>query len=183
MNYWPSHFSHIIEPNSIESWYNSPYYENNSAIMDADLAKIQELGFNTILITAYSSNKFSKVSPNLVDFLQRVNSHNLKAGISLYVCDPFLVGHRKLCHDMIKSLSDYGITKNDTVFAYDIAPEVVAGQYPARNNLNRQWTEWIINHYGNIYHAENVWGYKLNNNCSTVDSALVSHNIPSKMIP
>jgi len=183
MNYWPSHFSHIIEPNSIESWYKSPYYENNSAIIDADLAKIQELGFNTILVSAYSSTKIAKADPNLVDFLQRVNSHNLKAGISLYVCDPFLVGHRKLCHDMIKSLSDYGITTDDTVFAYDIAPEVVVWQYPARNNFNRQWTEWIINQYTNFGNAENSWGRTLNRNCAAADSVLVSQNIPKKMIP
>jgi len=39
MNYWPSHFSHIIEPNRNESWYMSPYYEENIGVMEKDLSK------------------------------------------------------------------------------------------------------------------------------------------------
>jgi len=145
-NYFPSHYSHIIEPNNLESWYKSPYYTDNLVSMETDLAKIQDIGFNSAWIVAYPTS-VPGVATNFVDFLQRMQSHNLKAGVSLSVCNPFLANHQKLCHDLITSLHDNGVTESDTVFAYDLAWEVVAGQYSARNNLNKQWTEWIISHY------------------------------------
>ena len=95
MNYWPSHFSQIIEPNKLASWFMDPYYTDNIPLMEKDLAKAQGIGLNSVWITAYSSSPVIGSTPNFTDFLNRLKAHNLKAGVSISMCNPFLAGHRE----------------------------------------------------------------------------------------
>jgi len=87
-----------------------------------------------------------------------------------------------MCHELITSIHSLGATEKDTIFAYDLAWEITAGQYSSRNQLNREWTKWVIDRYGSVSYAENAWGHTLERNCGERDSILLSHNIPSRMI-
>jgi len=51
---------------------------------------MQDLGFNSAWIGADVSYATSGTLANFADFLQRMENHNLKAGVSLSRCNPFI---------------------------------------------------------------------------------------------
>jgi hypothetical protein len=169
-NYFTSEGGNVVD---------SPYYENNLSQIEADLSKMQSLGFNAVWILMNPNTADSDA--NLKDFVARVARHNMKVSIAVANCVHRYPGHRYRCENDFKRLHDLGLTEDDTIFAYDLGWEVAFGY--DRGWANREWSRWIVSNYGSVASAEAIWGVSLDKDYQMDnDAMIISHNIPSRMI-
>jgi len=147
VNYMPSTGISVSGGDYFEYWLGKGAYDPEA--IDRDLRRIKAMNLNAVSIFVYHS---SLPAQHLLDFLRRCEALGLRVNLSLRPGTPL-----DFQWDKMKELIEfYGMAKNDTIFAYDLAWE--AEHVDEQNSYGRDWTTWIGSRYGSIAHAAGVWG-------------------------
>jgi hypothetical protein len=150
INYLPSSGVAIEDGAFFEYWLDSRPYDPE--VIERDLRHIRDMGFNSVSIFAYHR---SIKAQNLLDFLRRLEKHNLKANLSLRPGTPL----NFLWDQMREIIEYYRLWEHDAVFALDLAWEPMWGNHDNRKEWDAEWEKWIIERYGSIENAEKDWQF------------------------
>lgn len=152
VNYMPSSGIGLEEGDYFEYWLDSQPYD--PVVIQRDLERINELGFNMVSLFCYYR---SLPSRNLLDILERCRRLGLRVNLSLRPGTPL-----DFRWDEMKALIEgYRLAENDTVFAYDLAWEPQFGNYARRRRWDGAWKQWVLNRYGSLPNAEADWGVSI----------------------
>jgi hypothetical protein len=165
VNYMPS--SGIAQEDShlFENWMSREAYDPE--VVERDLTNVERLGMNAVSIFIYRD---SLDSQNLLDVLNRCRTHNLKVNLSLRpgVLDALHVSPNRSYNNSIAAAIEnfttfihrYGLDRDDGIFAFETAWEPNFGSQQARTQMDAQWLEWIMAHYGGSLNlAEGAWNH------------------------
>lgn len=162
----PNYF--ISQPANI---FADPYYTENKYVVEAELADMQSLGYNTLSVQwpifKTTATNAPSVYTNVKDFIARVKAHGLKLSTYLPVCDAFpssyIAYDESYCSWMVQNVKS--IVAPQDLFAIEVVWE--PGQLkwsdsfdnPGWNQLDTPWKNWINERYGNAANAMQNWGY------------------------
>jgi uncharacterized protein YjdB len=157
LNYMPE--SGLGQENSdlYEHYLSAASYD--PALIDEDLNRIHELGFNMVSAFIYYDELQNM---NLLDFLARAEKYGLKVNLGIRnLAEP-----KRFSPGQVRDIvTTYKLSENDTMFAYDIAWENEWGNYyPNSPNIfgrplyDADWEKWVVEQYGSIANAEADWG-------------------------
>lgn len=152
VNYMPSSGIAVEDNKYFEAWLSAASYDPE--IIERDLGLIQKMGLNAVSIFIYAENAKDQ---NLLDLLRRLDTHGIKANLSLRPGTPIDF----LWKDISSIIKYYKLWENDTVFSYDLAWEPSFGSREERAIFDQEWALWIIERYGSIANAERDWGYNV----------------------
>jgi hypothetical protein len=155
LNYWPLYFAGVDEIENWYGWLSDKYYDQTE--VERDLGFMEKAGFN-FLITRLDGNIFDRSIPQLLDFLDRCERHNIRVGIGWPEAMSPLYYSKEAVD---KFFAETGIQNNPTVFCYDLIWELggvpVMDKY--RHYWNEPWADWITERYGSVESAERDWGF------------------------
>lgn len=147
VNYMPSSGIGLEENDDFEYWMDRRPYDPE--VVERDLRKVQQLGFNAVSVFIYGRSVFAG---NLLDFLRICRSLGLKVNLSLRPGTPL-----DFERDAVSSIIlNYRLKDDDTVFAYDLAWEPGWGSHQDRRRWDGEWLKWIQTKYGSVEKAG--WG-------------------------
>lgn len=155
INYMPSSGIGTEDGPYFEYWMGARSYD--PVIIDRDLDHLKALGINSVSIFIYSDYTEHQ---NLLDILQRLDRHGMKANVSLRPGTPMDFYWDKIS----KIINYYKLWENDTVYAYDLAWEPSFGSHEERQMWDGEWEKWVVERYGSIANAERDWGYSIPRN-------------------
>ena len=132
-------------------------------VIGYDLAHIKDIGMNAISIFVY--NESIRECNNILDLITRAEELGIVTDLSIrrhvypmdYVEDEV--------EELIKKLH---FDENDSIVAYDIAWEPRIGHYIEKKNYigrkgwDADWAAWVVEQYGSLEHAEQLWGSPIN---------------------
>jgi len=166
INYMPSSGIAMEDGYYFEHWLSKKAYDPE--VIDRDLKIAKGMGFNALAIFLHEQ---SVDSQNLLDILRRMENLGLKCNLALRTPLPqTTIGFAWDVHK--KLLEDYRLSENDTVFAYDIAWEMLFDPHGGLDRWNAQWRQWIVDRYGSIENAEKDWNYPVPRDGTGQPSAL-----------
>ena len=151
INYWPRSTSGLDPTAYGDGWLAPGLYD--PAVVEADLAAMEALGFNLVSGIQYGS---TDQAPALRDFLARCDLHGIRANV-------FLAGGNPLAPDpptLTALVRAAGLSEDPAVFAYDLAWEPHVGTFASRAaQLAAPWARWVNDQYGAMSRAQAAWGY------------------------
>lgn len=167
VNYMPSYG--IAEPDSnlFEQYVSDASYDPD--VIANDLAHIKDIGMNSVAI--FVSYESIKNCNNILDLIDQCKELGLYVNLSIRPrAYPLRNYNETQVETLIRQLHFY---ENETVYAYDIAWEERIGSYTGdrdrvgdsryigRDHWDGDWAKWIDLQYGDLSHAEQLWGVKL----------------------
>jgi hypothetical protein len=148
VNYMPSSGIGIEDTEYFEYWLDPQPYDPD--VIERDLADIAAMGMNMVSVFQYHR---SLPGRNLLDLLDRCDSHGLKVNLSLRPGTPM-----DFPWDLVREMIQAGrLAQNDTVFAYDLAWEPFWREQAVRRPYDADWEAWVGQRYGSIAAAEKAW--------------------------
>jgi len=170
INYMPSSGVAMEDGYYFEHWLSKKAYDPE--IIDRDLKIGKGMGFNSLAIFLHEE---SVDSLNLLDILRRMENLGLKCNLALRT--PLPQTKIGFAWDVHKTLiENYQLPENDTIFAYDIAWEMLFDPHGGLKRWDAQWQQWIMDRYGSIENAEKDWNYPVpRDESGKVTAARVEH--------
>ena len=170
INYMPSSGIAMEDGYYFEHWLSKKAYDPE--VIDRDLEIAKGMGFNALAVFIHEQ---SVDSQNLLDLLRRMENLGLKCNLALRTPLPqTTIGFAWDVHK--KLIKDYRLPENDTVFAYDIAWEMLFDPHGGLQQWDAQWRQWIVDRYGSIENAEKDWNYPVpRDGNGNVTAAQVEH--------
>jgi hypothetical protein len=150
VNYMPSSGIGTEDSNYFEYWLGARSYDPE--VIDRDLDRIQDMNLNAVSIFLNYDNMKDQ---NLLDLLRRLDARGMKANLSLRPTTYFDFEWDKI-REMIQY---YHLPEQDTVFALDLAWELMFGDWAARRRFDPDWRAWTIERYGSLENAERDWAF------------------------
>lgn len=153
INFWPLYVSGMEPQGYFSHWLHPAYYIPE--LIDQDLATLASIGVNMVSIQYGNANE----APQLRDFLARCGRHDIKANIWLSGAHPLdPSGDDDLSErSFVGLLRAADLKGNPNVFAYDLAWEPAMGRYDSRVKYDHLFEAWLIEQYGSVARAEQVW--------------------------
>ncbi|HSV75272.1 MAG TPA: hypothetical protein VLH79_16070 [Chthonomonadales bacterium] len=149
LNYMPSSGIALDDGPMFERWMSAQSYDPE--VIERDLARVKAMRMNMVSLFIYTHDMHSR---NLVDILNRCDAHGLKVNLSLRPGTPLDFEWPGI-GEIIRVNR---LSRDATVFAYDIAWEPTWGHYAQRKRWDPEWERWIVERYGSIEAAERDWG-------------------------
>ena len=170
INYMPSSGIAMEDGYYFEHWLSKRAYDPE--VIDRDLRIAKGMGFNALSIFLH---KASVDSQNLLDLLRRMENLGLKANVALRTPLPqTTIGFAWDVHKQL--LESHRLSENDTIYAYDIAWEMLFDPHGGLARWDAQWRQWILDNYGSIENAEKDWNYPVpRDESGQVTAAQVKH--------
>lgn len=162
VNYLPS--SGISQTGAeYEKWLSDASFAPE--VIEKDLRRIRDIGFNAVSVILYYDTNYN--NNNLVYLVSLCERYGLKLYLSIREhMDPMY--YNEDSHMKFKEIVvNQRIADMDTVIGYDISWETMPTSSPSWCNQNgmrafqTEWNEWLVENYGSVSAAEEVWGYKL----------------------
>ena len=160
VNYQPRYAVALEPPRSNQNFLTPQNYDPD--LVEADLALLASQNFNLVSFQ-YTGPEQARA---LVDFLDRCRNHGIWANIYIPVYTfvtplaALFYGKPKGIDPNIGALLQAAfLPGNDRVFAYDMLFEPVLGLHSDRLPLDSAWRSWIVDQYGSLANAENLWGF------------------------
>lgn len=168
INFWPLYVSGMEPQGYFSHWLHPAYYIPE--LIDQDLATLESLGVNMVSIQYGNANE----APQLRDFLTRCGRHGIKANIWLSGAHPLdPAGDDNLSkRPFLGLLGAANLRGNPHVFAYDLAWEPAMGRYDSRIKYDHLFEAWLLEQYGSVERAEQVWKCPANRRNGTVTGPL-----------
>lgn len=152
INYMPSSGLALVDKKEFEFWMEDRSYDPD--IVEADLRKVAELGFNMISVFIYAE---SAERGNLLDLLQRARSLGLLVNLSLRPNEPPFPASRDVLTTLVTT---FRTAEKDEIMAYDIAWEPWWGGDTQRMMRHaKDWVRWVEEKYGSREGAARAWGF------------------------
>lgn len=160
INFWPLYVSGLEPMGYYSHWLSERFYIPE--LIDLDLDLLAEMGVNLVSIQ-YSR---AEEAPQLRDFLARCHDRGIFANIWVAEAHPTSPsGSDDLSQrpfvDLIRAADLQDVP---SVFGYDLAWEPALGPQDQRAQYDALFAEWIIEQYGSIDRAEEVWRCPANRN-------------------
>lgn len=109
-------------------WLDYPSEQSDTNFVEADLAKIQKLGFNTVRIFVFydlfgGAHLNPEMKAHLVDFLNRAQTHQLQVIVTLFdQYHLYAPEYRKAARQHLQALTQ-GLESHPAVLAWDLKNE------------------------------------------------------------
>lgn len=164
LNYMPSCNTGMDTREEFEHYVSAYAYDPD--IIETDLKRIKDIGFNSLSIFMHYSQSIN--SNNILHLISLCKKYGLYVNLSLRPhADPFNFNESEV-KEMIKK---YRFDKNDTIVGYDIAWERYVGAYEkcygntnGRKSFDEGFRKFIINRYQSYENAESILSCKLPRN-------------------
>ncbi len=124
-----------------------------------DLDRIKDIGMNAVSVFFYSQHV--KETNNMLDLLRMCEERGIYVDFAVRPhAYPMYEYDEQEVEEMIRKLH---LAEQDIIVAYDIAWERGIGRYEyLRKKWDGDWAEWIVDQYGSLEHAEELWGCSVN---------------------
>ncbi|MBC7287372.1 MAG: hypothetical protein H5T86_04860 [Armatimonadetes bacterium] len=150
VNFWPRYVSGLSPHDYGLGWLHRAHYD--PLLVEEDLSIAEGLGITAVSI---QSPRSPDDLPCLWDFLARCRAHDIRVNLFVHA-DP-----RGFDRDDVRNIIAGGeLWKFSSIYAYDITWEPRWGDYQERCRFDEFWRRWIIDQYGSVEAAEEVWGFK-----------------------
>lgn len=148
VNYWPRNVSGLEASRYWNHWLTPQNYDPD--VVEADLAALQQLGFNLVSI---QYNRTEQGRP-LMDFLERCRRHGIWVHLSIGSANSLRLNPQRDTA-LVKAAM---LSGNEAVFGYELAWEPHLGLQKARRSYDASWRAWVTEQYGSLPAAEQTWG-------------------------
>lgn len=148
-NYWQSNVAGADVQQYSLHWLAPGYYD--PSIVERDLATLQSLGFTSVSIQLNDPQHVRQAN----DFIRRAACHGIRTNLFIAGAHPFYTDEALFT----RLIREGRFAHNPNVWAFDIAWEHHLGHHDERTSWDREWEAWIVERYGSVEHAEQVWGY------------------------
>lgn len=151
INYMPSSGLALSNGQEFEYWLEDPAYDPD--IVQADLERVKEAGFNMVSVFAYSRDNDRL---NLLHLLQRCCELDLMVNLSLRPNLNPWPAKKNVTDRLINEIRAW---ERDEIMAYDVAWEPWWGNASRRMKYKDAWISWVEATYGSAAEAAKVWGF------------------------
>ncbi len=152
VNYMPSTGIALEDGPMFEQWLSPASYD--AEVVERDLRRMQAIGFNMVSAFIYVDVRKSR---NLIDLLNRCDTHGLKVNLSLRPGTPLDFAWPGIG----EIIRENRLAQDDTIIAYDLAWEPAWGGRESRKRWDREWDAWLRSRFGGIAQAEAAWGHTI----------------------
>ena len=158
VNYWPLYVGGMEPDDYFAHWLGAPHYIPE--LIEQDLDLLESMGVNLVSIQYHRPDE----APQLRDFVARCHDRGIV--VYIYIADAHPTEPmadddltERGFMDLIKAADLAGVP---SVLAYDIAWEPAFGVEATRAKHDHLFEAWVIEQYGSIDWAEEVWGIPAN---------------------
>lgn len=158
INYMPSCNTGMENWDEFEHYVASFAYDPD--IIETDLKRICDIGMNAVSVFMHYNP--SIYSNNILHLISLCQKYGLYVDLAIRPnANPFEFNEQ----EVKEMITKYRFQDNDTIVAYDIAWERYLGTYEpcygnfkGRKSLDSEWRKYILNRYGSVKKAEQIWG-------------------------
>ena len=152
MNYWPTY-----SPSREKKHYWMGIFDKSNydvITIENDLSYMNSLGLNCVMIRVDFTN-FDRITHGFRDFLIRCKKYDIKIGLGLTKITASKYYNSAALEEFIKR---FDVANNPTIAFVDVEWESAWDHLSPRicPEFYDEWTDWIVNKYGSIKHAEKV---------------------------
>jgi hypothetical protein len=170
VNYMPTCNTGMETGEEFEHYVASFAYDPD--IIEADIKRICDVGLNALSIFMHYNPSIH--SNNILHLVSLCEKYGLYADLAIRPnANPFDFNEQ----EVKEMITKYRFQENDTIVAYDIAwerylgtYEVCYGNFNGRKSLDADWRNYILNRYGSVKNAEQIWGCRAprNDKCEVI---------------
>lgn len=148
VNYMPSTGIGIEDQPYFENWMGARSYDPE--FIQRGLQRCCDMGLNSVSIFIHHE---ALAANNLLDILRRCDQLGLRVNLSLRPGTPL----NYKWSQWREIIEQTRLMDLDVIYAYDIAWEPFFGRLEERRRYDPLWQKWIVQTYGSVERAEQVW--------------------------
>ena len=158
INFWPLYVSGMEPKGYFSHWLAEPYYIVELIKKDLDL--LESMGVNLVSIQYTDPAE----APQLRDFVARCYDRGIFVNIFIAHAHPteWAADDDLSQRPFVELVRRADLADVPSVFAYDLAWEPAFGDAEQRAKHDHLFEAWVIEQYGSIERAEEVWEFPIN---------------------